>query len=114
MKVLLLAILIFSSSAFADMSLNNCQMTTQTDFGATTVSTRALLNSPYRKCLIFQSKTTATLYIKFGSAHGTTSPLEGFVMSGASTFWAPIPLPTNSIYIKSSAGIGTVTILEGR
>ena len=110
MKVILGLIFIFSVSAQAVQG-DSCVITTQTDFGATTVSIRALSTSPYRKCLVFQMKGATTAYIKFGSAHTGT---EGVAISGASTFWMPIIVPINSVYIKSSAGTVPVVILEGR
>ena len=103
-------ILLFSSSVFAG-PINNCTFFTQTDFGATTVSTKALSAMPNRKCLILQNhnKGASIVYVKFDSAH---TGIEGFEM-GASTVFQPIYIPTNSIYLKSSAGGVSTTILEG-
>lgn len=109
MKLLLFLIIIFSVRANAVQG-NSCVVTGQADFGATTVSTRALLSSPYRKCLVFQNNGASTVYIKFTSAHTGT---ENYLLTTGAT-WQPIIIPTNAVYIKSSAGVVPVTILEGR
>lgn len=109
MKLLFMFIVLFSVSAFS-AGEQNCSIVTQTEFGATTVSVKALNARPYRRCLVFQVKSASTAYIKFGGAHSGT---EGISINGASTFWQPVIIPTNSVYIRSSAGAVPVTILEG-
>lgn len=109
MKIILGLLLLFAVRANAVQG-NSCVITTQTDFSATTVSTRALLSSPYRKCLVFQNNGASTIYIKFTSAHTGT---ENYLLGTGAT-WQPIIIPTNAVYIKSPLGTVPVTILEGR
>lgn len=86
----------------------NCKITSQVDRSATTSSTRVLASNPSRKCLVFQVHGSSTVYIKFGSAHSGT---EGISVSNA--FWEPVIIPTGAVYLKSSAGVVTTTVLEG-
>lgn len=92
----------------------NCSYFTQTDVGVTTTSTLMLQKNSMRRCLVFQNHAAAgasgTL-IKFGSAHTGT---EGYYLAGASTTWEPIHTPTGAIYMKSTAGGFSTTILEGK
>ena len=109
MKIILGLLLLFAVRANAVQG-NSCVVTYQADFGATTVSTRALLSSPYRKCLVFQNNGASTVYIKFTSAHTGT---ENYLLTTGAT-WQPIIIPTNAVYIKSAAGTVNVTILDGK
>lgn len=105
---LLLFILLLSVSGFA--GTENCTFTAQTEFGATTVSARAVAASN-RKCLVIQNKGTAVVYMKYGSA---STGADGLALLGASTVWSPVVPSAQSIYLKSSnASTQTVVIQEG-
>lgn len=108
MKLILVLLLVTS---FAKAETYNCTYFTQTDVGATTVSVNFLPIRKDRRCIAIQNHSGAsTLYIKFDSAHTGTENLT----LGAGSTWEPVVIPVNKIYLRSSAGSVTTTILEGR
>lgn len=107
MKLLLGIIVFFAASPTFALS---CRINAQTDVNATTVSVRILVASSDRKCVVIQNKGSSTVYIKFGSAHSSTEAMQ--LASGAT--WEPLVIPVNSVYLKSSAGVVTTTVLEGK
>lgn len=82
----------------------------QSTLSITTVSSSVYNKNVSRMYLLIQNQSAAsTLTIKFGSS---TVSSEGYQLSGGSTYEPRIP-PTNAIYMKSSAGVIPVIILEG-
>lgn len=109
MRFLILFSLLFSVNAFSAQG-NNCLITTQIDFGATTTSAKVSSTNSYRKCLILQNLSASIVYVKFGSAHTGTENLQ----VGANSRWEPLVIPTGAIWLKSAAGNASIVVIEGR
>jgi len=112
MKLILAFVLTFllSAEVFAlSGGTVNCKITTQTDKSASTVSTKVLNADSTRRCLVIQNQGSSIVYIKFDSAHSST---ENMQLAGGA-IWQPIIIPINAIYIKTSSGVVTTTILSG-
>jgi len=103
---LLLSILFLSFNSFAIIS------NTLTTMTATTTSTLALAADTQRKYLIIQNRGasgSATVYVKFGSAHTGTEGIEIVPGGNYEPYWAPY----NSVYIESSTSTQQVQIYSG-
>lgn len=95
----------------ADFVTQVCDIKTHIEQGQSTVSTRVLPRTPNRKCLIVQNQSGAsTVYLRFDNAHAGT---EGVAIS-AGTKVEFMVVPINAIFLKSSAGIVTTTVIEGK
>lgn len=110
MKLLIALLILLPCVAFGQNAGYNCTIFTQTDFGATTVSTKILNKNSERRCLTFQNKGQTIVFVKLDSAHVA---LEG-VQVGGTTLWEPIHIFTNPIFIKTNSGSATITVLEGK
>lgn len=108
---LFLFIMLFSSLSFAQ-TLNNCRITNQSLFGATTIATQGLPMKANRRCLVIQNATAGTtIYVTFDSSATPTS--AGVALTGG-TIWAPSVIPMNAIFISSgSAKGGTTMLMQG-
>lgn len=109
MKLFLILIFILIPSLSFSQTLNNCRVTTASQFGATSVPVVALANKANRRCLSIQntSSGTSAIYIKFSAAGAIT---DGISLTPGS-MWAPYVIPMNAIYINSNALVGTSTVL---
>lgn len=86
-------------------------ITTQTEVATSTSSAIALAANPKRDYLmIINQDATNKVYLKFGSAHAGA---EKFVIIPALGNYEPFLTSRDSVYLESSAGTPTVTILEG-
>lgn len=68
-----------------------------------------LAANPTRNYLLLQNKGSASVYVKFGSAHSGTEGIE--LAAGQS--YEPIKAPADAIYMKSASGTQTVLTAEG-
>lgn len=108
MKRLFLLLLVLPQLAFATPK-EQVGLTTQTQFGASTVSTLALSANSERAWLYIQNPSgVSTVLLKFGSSSTGT---EGILLgTSVPYFMGPVQ---GDVYLKSSAGIVNTMVLEG-
>lgn len=111
MKKIIFGLLLFGSVSFATpMFPGTCALQTSTVFSATTTDSLALAASALRRCLTITNESgSSVLYVNFGSAddsNGLQIPAKG-----TQQFY---PVPGNSIYMHSSAGIVDGLIYYGK
>lgn len=109
MKHFFISLFIFFSGCFAvagGFAVNLSSMVSQ---DATVTSAKYLDSNPKRNYLLIQNNGSASVIIKFGSAH---SGSEGIVIAAGGNY-EPIKPMRESLYIKSSTGTQAVVVLEG-
>ncbi len=112
MKALLALLLFIPATSFG---LDNCRITRQTVFGATTVNTIAIPAKGNRRCLAIENVSNNTNIVHIG--FNGIDNVNGKISLGSSVVWMPIVPPMNAIWLKASnmaAGTSVLTtILEG-
>ena len=103
--------MLVSSFSWAASPGYNCKITSQTEFGATTVSTLVVASDSSRRCLSIVNKGASAVLIQFNEA---LSSNNGLTLE-PNTPWEPNTVPMNAIYAKSwPIGTSTITIYIGK
>lgn len=109
-SVLLVFLLTFSVQALGLSNQPYLDMKDPVDIQVATTSVMALAENTYRRYLIVQNLGSASVYIKFGSAHDAT---EGLVVVSGGNYELLTP-PYNSVWLVSTAATQSVIVYEGK
>lgn len=85
-------------------------LVSKSEVSVTTSSTLILAANLNRNYLLIQNRGSASIYVKFGSAH---SGGEVFVEIAAGGFYEPTRVSGEAVYMKSASGTQSVTVLAG-
>lgn len=84
---------------------------TQTEIDCTTTSALVLASNAKRSYLFVQNNGSATVHLKFGSAH---SGAEAFIkVPAAWSYELPTVVTRAGVYCDSASGTNSLTIIEG-
>lgn len=109
MKFLMIALMLFSLNCFAEFGNQNFTLLNQLYLTANTTSTKILSQDTRRSYLLIQNTGSTSVFVKIQFPQTGVQGIE--VPAGGN--WEPVTPPLSDIYVRTSSGTNTITVIDG-